>query len=92
MKRLFMTLAAAGVAGAGLRRLVAPTPPSLSTTPEPGPGPLPLEDELALVEDAEPQASAEPAGRVDEQDTMEVDIVDVVDDLLEPETRKAKRQ
>ena len=42
--------------------------------------PLPLEEELALVEDAEPEASA------DEQDTAEVDIVDVVDDLLEPES------
>ena len=63
-----------------LRRWLEPAPPQLL---------LPLDEELALVEDAEPQVSAEQP--VDEQDTMEVDIVDVVDDLLEPETPKTKR-
>jgi hypothetical protein len=84
MKRILLTLAAAGVATVGVRRWLAPAPPSLGTSPEPTAGPLPLQDELALVEDAAPEASAE------EQDTMEVDIVDVVDDLLEPETPETK--
>jgi hypothetical protein len=91
MKRLFMMLAAAGLAGAGLRRLLAPAPPSLRGATEPGPGPLPLEDELALVEEAQPEARAEARERVAEQDTMEVDIVDVVDDLLEPDAPEPKR-
>jgi hypothetical protein len=79
MKRPLIMLAAAGVAAVGLRRWLEPAPPSLL---------LPLDEELALVEDAEPRVSAEHL--VDEQDTMEVDIVDVVDDLLEPETPETR--
>jgi hypothetical protein len=73
MKRILFTVAAGGVAAVGLRRWLEPAPPSLL---------LPLDEELAFVEDAEPRVGAERP--VDEQDTMEVDIVSVVDDLLEP--------
>jgi len=99
LRRLLLLMVAAGVAGVWLRRQLEPAPPSLPPTVEDeavaskmGPVtdemnaiPLPLEEELALVEDAEPEASAE------EQDTAEVDIVDVVDDLLEPGTPKTKQ-
>ena len=55
--------------------------------------PLPLEEELALVDAAEPEAAAtapraepaEPSPKLaDEDDSESVDIVAVVDDLLEP--------
>ena len=102
LRRLLFLMIAAGVAGVWLRRQLEPAPPSLPqvlgdeevavaskmgpVTDEMNAIPLPLEEELALVEDAKPEASAEepdePAERVDEQDTAEVDIVDVVDDLL----------
>ena len=111
LRRLLFLMIAAGVAGVWLRRQLEPAPPSLPpvlgdeevavaskmgpVTDEMNAIPLPLEEELALVEDAEPEASAEepdePAERVDEQDTAEVDIVDVVDDLLEPETPETKQ-
>lgn len=101
LRRLLFLMIAAGVAGVWLRRQLEPAPPSLPqvlgdeevavaskmgpVTDEMNAIPLPLEEELALVEDAEPEASA------DEQDTAEVDIVDVVDDLLEPETPETKK-
>jgi hypothetical protein len=93
LRRIFFLMVAAGVAGIWLRRRLEPAPPSLLAA-EPGEAgpigpvtdemnaiPLPLEEELALVEEAEPEASAD-----EEQDTAEVDIVSVVDDLIEPET------
>ncbi len=103
LRRLLFLMIAAGVAGVWLRRQLEPAPPSLPqvlgdeevavaskmgpVTDEMNAIPLPLEEELALVEDAEPER--EP--RRGEQDTAEVDIVDVVDDLLEPETPETKK-
>ena len=52
--------------------------------------PLPLEEELALVDAAEPDAAAaeirlsEPSEEDSEDGSESVDIVAVVDDLLEP--------
>jgi hypothetical protein len=77
LRRLLLLLVAAGLAGLWLRRrleapapVLAPTPPTRSISPvtdEMNAIPLPLEEELAMVDGAEP----------------EVDIVDVVDDLIE---------
>ncbi|MBN1528561.1 MAG: hypothetical protein JW895_05840 [Thermoleophilaceae bacterium] len=92
IRRILFLMVAAGVAGVFLRRWLEPAPPSLPAAAS-GPGPigpvtdemnaipLPLEEELAFVEEAEPEVTAD-----DEQDTAEVDIVSVVDDLIEPET------
>jgi hypothetical protein len=81
LRRVLLLIFAAGLAGAWLRRRLEPPPPQLPTVPlDPGVAPpepaemtvsrgtLPLEDELAMVDAAEP----------------EVDIVDVVDDLIPP--------
>ena len=104
LRRLLLLLITAGVAGAWVRRRLEPASPEL---PFSGPGPLeiealvtdemdavrlPLEEELALVDAADPEAAAaeddEEAGdelaRVEATDSEAVDIVSVVDDLLEP--------
>jgi hypothetical protein len=97
LRRLLFLMIAAGVAGVWLRRQLEPAPPSLPqvlgdeevavasklgpVTDEMNAIPLPLEEELAFVEEAEPEVMAD-----EEQDTAEVDIVSVVDDLIEPET------
>jgi hypothetical protein len=80
MKRILFMVVTGGAAAVALKRRLEPAPPSLL---------LPLDEELAFVEDAEPRVTAERP--VEEQDTMEVDIVDVVDDLLEPDAPEPKR-
>jgi hypothetical protein len=93
LRRIVFLMVAAGVAGIWLRRWLDPAPPSLPpadageagpigpVTDEMNAIPLPLEEELAFVEEAEPEVTAD-----EEQETAEVDIVSVVDDLIEPDT------